>query len=414
MVKRMVRYTKGYVKIRIEGYSPERFLNLCSHHNIYLWGLTPREHAYELYMNLDGFRKLRPLVRKTHIRIQLVRRYGFPFFVSKYKNRSVFFIGFFLCVALLFLYSSFIWDIHFEGNEKWTNEALVEFLKTKNVSPCMKKSQIDCAKIVRDIREEYNDIVWVSASIEGSRLKIQIKENEDLFQEIQKEDSPNDLVASSSGVITQIVTRAGVPQVHVGDTVEKGQLLVSGRVEVQNDAGEVIGYQYQQADADIYANTQIVYEDSVSCSYHEKSYENSKRKQFFIQIGKWKVRLGMLKNSYQEYEVHTKEKRVKLGENFSLPISYGWITIQPYVSEKKNYTTEALKKQLRENFEYFSKELMEKGIQIYKNDVKIHVSEKSAVAKGTLFLNQRITQKADTEIIEVERKSEDESFRTDD
>ena len=35
-----------------------------------------------------------------------------------------------------------------------------------------------------------NDIVWVSASIDGSRLKIQIKENEDTFQEVQKEEKP--------------------------------------------------------------------------------------------------------------------------------------------------------------------------------------------------------------------------------
>lgn len=59
----------------------------------------------------------------------------------------------------------------------------MEFLETKDVSPHMAKRKVDCAQIVKDIRKEYDDIVWVSASIDGSRLRIQIKENEDTFRE---------------------------------------------------------------------------------------------------------------------------------------------------------------------------------------------------------------------------------------
>ena len=68
---------------------------------------------------------------------------------------------------------------------------------------------------------------------------------------------------------------------------------------------------------------------------------------------------------------------------------------------------------MSENFEQFSDEFEEKGIQIQENSVKIHIGEKSAVAKGTLYLNEDIGKKADTEILEVERNKKDESFRID-
>lgn len=32
MIQSLFRYLKGYVKIRITGYSPERFLNMCCFH----------------------------------------------------------------------------------------------------------------------------------------------------------------------------------------------------------------------------------------------------------------------------------------------------------------------------------------------------------------------------------------------
>ena len=242
MIQSIIRYVHGYVKIRVEGYSPERFLNLCSHHQIYIWGLTPCGNAYEMYMSLKGFKKLRPIVRKTHTKVTLAGRAGLPFFLQKYRRRKLFFISFFLCIGLLYFYSSFIWDINFEGNEKWTNETLLEFLEEKEVTPHMPKSKVDCARIVKEIRKEYDDIVWVSASIDGSRLRIQIKENEDTFHredgldadggqkngdashkgekpdsgdstgdtlsvQAKEEQTPRDLVAAKDGVITSIITR---------------------------------------------------------------------------------------------------------------------------------------------------------------------------------------------------------------
>lgn len=80
MIHCLIRYLSGYVKIQIKGYSPERFLNLCCYHRIRFWGLTRIGTNYELYLSLSDFRKIRPYVRKTHTKVILKKRYGFPFF----------------------------------------------------------------------------------------------------------------------------------------------------------------------------------------------------------------------------------------------------------------------------------------------------------------------------------------------
>ena len=195
--------------------------------------------------------------------------------------------------------------------------------------------------------------------------------------------------------------------------MSKGDILVSGRVEVVNDSLEVVGYQYQKADADIFADTQMHYKDTISTKYKKKYYEKSKRYQYYVKIGSWFVDLGTLKNNYKEWDLRTNEHQLKLGENFYLPISYGSKVIKSYTPKEKTYTKEEIQKQLTENFEQFSKRLQEKGIQIKENSVKIHIGQNEASATGELFLNERITQEADTEIIEIERNEQDESVRTD-
>lgn len=425
MIQAIIRYIRGYVKIRVQGYSPERFLNLCRYHGILIWGLMPAGNAYEMYLTLDGFRRLKPIIRKTHTKVRLVKRQGLPFFIHRHRKRKAFLAGILFCMGLLYFYSSYIWDIHFEGNDRWTDQTLLEFLETKEVSPAMPKSRVDCAQIVKDIRAQYDDIVWVSASIDGSRLRIQIKENEDTFRqeegekqeekpENSEEKRPTDLIASEDGVITSIITRSGTPMVHVGDSVKKGDVLVSGRVEVLNDAAEVTGYQYQESDADIYADTQMAYHDTVPTTYQEKKYDRKEQRLlFYVRLANCQISVGTLRHGFQKWETYTQEHQLKLGENFYLPIVYGTTVVKSYGTEEKKYQEQRIQEMLSQNFTQFSKEMKEKGIQICKNSVKIHVDENSATASGTLYLNQRISETADTEILEIERNEQNEPIGTD-
>ena len=417
MIRSFVRWLRGYVRLCVAGYSPERFLNMCCFHQLFIWGLEPTEKGYGMYMSISDFRKLKPLVRKTHTKVTLEGRYGFPFFLARYRKRKLFFAGLFLCAVLLRGYSLFIWDIHFEGNVRYSDTTLAEFLESEGVAPAMLRSRVDCPGIVKAIRKEYNDIVWVSASIDGSRLKIQVKENEDTFPEEETsagEERPVDLVASADGVITEIVTRSGVPQVHVGDAVKKGDILVLGRVEVVNDSQEVIGYQYHSSDADVFADTQIEYTDTLDLTYQEKVYDGKKKYQPFLRLGGWTVSVGSVRNQYEHSERVTEETQIRLGENFYLPFSYGMKCVKSYSLVERTYTEEEARQLLSLDFKRFCEDLQEKGVQIRENDVKIHLYENSATASGTLFLNERITEEADTEILTVERKETDESVGTDD
>lgn len=417
-MRTFIRYLKGYVRIRIEGYSPERFLNLCSYHNIDIRGLSPCDKGYEMYISAGDFKKLKPLVKKTHTKIRVCKKCGFPFYMLKNKRRKIFFAGAVLFVILLNIYSLFIWDIHFEGNVRRTDETLAGFLSEDGIKPGMLKKTVDCEGIVKNIRKEYNDIVWASASIEGSRLKIQIKENTDTYSEetvdTSEIDKATDLVAIKDGIITEMVTRAGIPQVHIGDSVKKGDILVLGREEILSDSQEVTGYQYHHSDADIYADTTMDYLETLPLKYIENDYTGHAKYEFYVRNRDFAVSVGSVKNSYQHSDIFTSEVRIKIGENFYFPFSLGIRTVREYTLLEKTYTDEEVRRILSERFRRFCEELEEKGIQILQNNVKIQLNEKRAVSSGSLILNEPIAGETDTEILTIERKETDESVGTDD
>ena len=145
----------------------------------------------------------------------------FLFFLHKYRKRKVFFIGAVGCMLSIYLFSMIVWNIHIEGNYSQTDEVILEFLETKKVYHGMPKAKINCERIAKDIRKQFDDIIWVSVSIQGSRLMIQVKENTDTVpQKVNKEEKVTDLVASENGEVVEIIARSGVPLVSVGDKVK--------------------------------------------------------------------------------------------------------------------------------------------------------------------------------------------------
>ncbi len=395
------RWVAGYVRVRLRGYSPERFLNLCRARNIRIWDLKSCGLTYEMNLSIRDFRKLKPLRKKARAHVEITERHGLPFFLYRNRNRKMFPVGVLLCTAFLYVMSLYIWNIHIEGNYSRTTDVILDYLETEHVVHGMPKSQVDCKEIQSMIRIEFPDIIWVSAEVRGTRLLIRVRENTDTEteQEPENTEEKTDLAASRPGIITSVLVRSGKALIQPGDEVEKGQLLVTGRLEMMSDYGEVTGYQYTEADADIYARTEYSYEDEFLLSHEQRHFTGRKRYGCYIRLGNRQL-IFKLKTGFSDYTSLSTEYPLKLTENFYLPLSFGLITCEEYEPYTENYTTEEARLLAEENLSGFLRNLMEKGVQIVENNVKIEVGSGVCRASGTIAALEEISQAVPTEILE--------------
>ena len=112
----LLRYLSGYVCVELTGYATERFLNLCTNHDINLWNMDHKEDTYTFCMSLEDFRKIRPMVKKTRTKIRITKRCGLPFFLYRYRKRKMFLLGLLLCVGIVYAFSCYVWNIEICGN----------------------------------------------------------------------------------------------------------------------------------------------------------------------------------------------------------------------------------------------------------------------------------------------------------
>lgn len=380
-----LKFLKGYVRIKVWGFSPERFMNLCSNKNILLWDIKIEGDIYYMSISLRGFYQLKPIVKKTGTRAVILKRCGLPFLLPKVFARKIFIFGLFLCVIFWYISGKFIWSINIEGNYSITDDIFKDFLKNQNVYIGMKKNNLEIESLEKEIRKQFKEVTWTSARVEGTVLSISIKENDAPIIKNEKKDIAGyDLVANFPGKIVSMIVRSGVPLVSIGNEIEKGDSLVLGNVPIVDENGTIINYQYVTADADIMVETKIGYYDDLSFKYQEKCYTGREKNIFMIGIENKEIQIGFTNTGYLSQDIITEKKNIKLFHQIYLPIEYGKKIYREYYLKEKVYSKEEASNILFERCNYFLKTLEEKGVQIIEKNVKIEKDRSRWFLDGTI------------------------------
>ena len=272
MVHKIIGWCSGYVLVRLPCGQAERFVNLCCNHGIYWWDLYANRKEGAVYgcLSRDDYYRLRPLVQKTQIFPLVVKRYGGIFWLQKAARRASFWWGVACFLCLLFFLSSRIWAITVEGQSYHSKESILRYLEGNNIYGGMAAKEVVCSEMEADIREDFQDIGWVSIEKTGSKLYVRLEEVN--LVEKEKKQMPGSLVADQKGTVLSIVTRQGTAKVRAGDSVKKSQTLISGRVKVVGDNEEVVARKHVQAQGTVVLQCRQPYQDTLSKNYEKKEY----------------------------------------------------------------------------------------------------------------------------------------------
>lgn len=375
------RYIKGYLSIKVWGFSTERFMNLCSNHNIFLWDIKNHGDHYTMCISLKGFYQLRSITKKTGTRVAITGRYGLPFFLKRIQKRKIFIVGFIGSFLFLFWMESFIWNIELQGNFYVTRDVFMDFLEENNIHSGMKKNKVDIEALEKAIRNEYDIVTWTSAQIEGTKLIIQLKENDLITDEQEKEGQEEEgqidtngyhLIADKDGTIVSIITRSGIPKVVEGTEVKKGDILVEGQIPIYNEDTTIRRYEYCKADADILLKSSFAVTEKLNEKYEKKNYTGKEKVRFFLMIGQQKLQIPFLGKSYECFDVLEEKEQLCLFESFYLPVYFGKETVREYLKEEGVYSKEEIKNKFEEKVQKFMQTLEEKGVQIIEKNVTIN------------------------------------------
>ena len=223
------RFILGYLKIEVIGENVEQILNLAAANKINLWNLKYVKGKIYGNILIKNYIKLFKIRRGVAIRHKILKKCGLIFIFKKHNHRIGMILGVLIYTIILFILSNFIWIINVEGISNIPKNQIIKSCKKIGIYEGINKKNINCKYDAQRLQLVQKNIAWCSFTIEGCVLSVNISETENSDNNDKK--YPSNIKAKTDGKIKKINVSKGNVLVKVGDTVSKGDILVSGIID---------------------------------------------------------------------------------------------------------------------------------------------------------------------------------------
>lgn len=374
----------GTYLVTLTGDQMERFLNVLTYHSVALLAIWKEEDCCRVRILRKERKQLLLLASKYRIRVAAMHLEGAPAKCVFCKKNPSFFIGAIACFLFLVCMSQAIWKIDFQGNSYYTREALMQYLETRGIRYGSFRFLVSWEKEELQLRKQFADIAWCSMSTEGSRLLVTITENPTETRKTRRKKGQN-LVAGHDAVISYIVTRSGTPLVKKGDRVRTSDILIEGRVQYFDDAGECKGQKKVYADADVKGRYPLPVLIKIPKKWKKPVFHEEKTR-YGLRVGK--NSLCLPEDKQKNREVLTEYESPKL--LCKLPLKAFFLKKTYYRVEEKVHrnTPKEGRRMLFQKRNRLYKKLRKNKCKIIEKNVHIEDNSREVVLKGTLLLEE--------------------------
>ena len=309
-------FFRGYVKLKITGYSPEKFVNIAARRGVFLKNISYTEKR-TIHADVDVFdlKKLRPVAFKSKCKMSILKKWGRLFLLKNSLKRKVFFLGGLCSFVLLIILSNMIASVEINAPVTISKQQIMDLLSVYNAEVGSFKSKIDDEELAKKIAIEIDGVSWAEVTIKGNHLRV------DTADSIPKPNivpytEPCNIVAVKDGVIHTADIKNGTTLVKSGDTVLAGDILVSGTMNHKFDEED----KYQvHAHGEVKAVTWYRAEQVIN-TIEVKRLRTGKEKQNSV-LKILGVSFGIkAKTEYSEYDTMTESNTILLGK-IRLPIT---------------------------------------------------------------------------------------------
>ncbi len=337
-IKIIFNYIIGYIRISIEGYYIERFINICGNEKITIWNLKRNKNVkLELNIGIKDLKKVAKIAKQTNCKMKIIKKKGLPFLFNRYRKRKLFFVFLLVIIIGLGISSNFVWNIQIVEEDKESIENLYQDVVESGLEIGKMKAKINTKDIINKVRLKRSDIAWMGIELKGTNAIVKVVKAT-AKPEIADDNEYCNIVSDKQGIITKINAQNGTIAVKVGDTVNVGTTLINGWME-----GKYTGLRYVHAKGEIQAKVWHTKNKKILYNATEKTETGNIEKKYQIKINNFEINLSKRLSKFKIYDTIVLENKFKIFSDFYLPISLVKITNKEIKEEQKNYNAEQAK-----------------------------------------------------------------------
>lgn len=332
----------GMLTVEFTGAEPEKLLAAITIARIPVsYVVQKHELVYQIQIRRKDYKQLYAILERQGSSLRIIRKQGIYWQLKSYISRPVLMI-----VTLMLLCSSFylpsrIFFVAVEGNHVIPDRQILSAAESCGIRFGTSRKYVRSEKVKNALLSSVPQLQWAGINTSGCRAIISVRERR------EEESQPNNnlvssLIADRDGFILSATITSGTSQCAQGDTVTKGQVLVSG----YTDCGICI--RASRAEGEVFAQTSRKLTAVTPANYVAAIETTDAKYKICLLIGK--KRINLWKDSriseaccgrmYEEYYV-------SLPGGFQLPIAISIDQYREYALQEIMVSEDAAMEQLQ-------------------------------------------------------------------
>ena len=402
-MKKITHWVLGTATARVSG-DTARFMNIAVK-----TGLRPirlqkdgKDVLFTLYAK--DYKKLHKIKQRTHARVKLAEKSGFPFRFRRMLRRPGLLLGTALGVALMLFLSGFYWEMTISGEDiPYAESEILAAAKRVGVYIGAPRST-DTALASVALLEELPELSWASFNTEGCTVQLELRTSV-TKAEGAEHDGTGDIVASRAGLIHSITAQNGTVLVKVGSACAAGQVLVSGITQVGDPYDpeyNPVRCFYTRARAEILAETQRTFTASCPLSTETVRETDLGTQRALYILG---VRVPLSLSGAPKGQTAYTRTPVVLQEH-TLPL---WVeTVRVYEEETVpvTFTEEEAQRRALENLHQLQKLALGEDGRVLTENITYQTKDGAVYVKSRCVCLENIAQEAPLTLPEEPENSE--------
>lgn len=330
---RLMNYFRGMATVGATGLFPERLVNLCAREGVEFWGLEwLDEYHIRLTVRRRDLKRLRELTERANCSVEVEGSRGLPDFLLRFRRRYAFLIGLAFSLCAVAVLSRFVLTIDVVGNERVSTAAILDQLRLAGVRPGVYGPSIDREQVAQEALLGLEELAWMGINLHGTRLEIIVRENVPPPERVD-ESGYYHVISKADGIITHLEAELGEAVVQEGDTVTKGETLISGTVTIQPPIYSDLPVRTYQTHARgrIWARTWRTLTAEIPLEASGKTYTGEESDDWFLVV--FGRRIEIFRNSSISWPFYDKITSVYQGtlyDNTKLPFYLVRETLRAY------------------------------------------------------------------------------------
>jgi len=337
---------------------------------------SDEDSSYRFSFFAPFYTRVRSILDDKGIIYSLSPLKGFPNILLFLRRRPGILFGLIILFIVTYCSSRTVWGFDVIGNSTVPDDEILLMLDDLGCGYGDYIPSMDLDLIHAKFLALNEDISWIAVNFNGNFANVEVIETRKGVPSTHPDGIYANLIASEDGQIYLVKTKSGRSVAEAGSIVKKGEILVSGVIDVREDR-----VRYEYAEGEVLAYVPRTIEVEIPFESARKAYTGREIEDKSIKI--FKKIINLFTKGGIEYSVYDKiidERQIRLFGVFPLPVWTRTVTAREY-----DYVTDKLS--LKESAALAAAELRYRlddileDAELISNKVSYEITEEAVIMR---------------------------------